>query len=210
MKKKHAIPTGVIILLAIVYFLAKPYLSPSNTGSSTPIPNNNPVATLAPGSASSVSDNTSTSGSGIQPSDWGNRKKTSGCIINGKFPDKACSPGAIFPNVTKADVCKSGYSSGVRNVPDSEKNEVYAEYGIKSHSPGQYEVDHYISLEIGGSNDIANLFPEAASPKPGFHEKDKVENYLHDQVCSGAITLLEAQTKISSNWLAVYNTLPNQ
>lgn len=40
----------------------------------------------------------------------------------------------------------------------------------------------------GGSNNIANLWPEAASPKPGFHEKDQVENYLHDQVCSGAIS----------------------
>ena len=40
--------------------------------------------------------------------------------------------------------------------------------------------------------------PEAASPTPGFHQKDKVENYLHDQVCSGAISLPEAQKEIAT------------
>src|SRR5262249_47767338 len=32
-------------------------------------------------------------------------------------------------------------------------------------------------------------------------------NYLHDQVCSGAMTLAEAQRLIAINWLAVYNSL---
>jgi hypothetical protein len=133
--------------------------------------------------------------------------KTSGCQVNGKLADLACTPGAIIPTATKDQICVSGYSSSVRNVPTSEKNQVYQEYGIYSHTTGQYEVDHDISLELGGSNDIANLWPEAASPKPGFHEKDKVENYLHSQVCSGAISLKEAQIEITTNWLAVYNRM---
>ena len=33
-----------------------------------------------------------------------------------------------------------------------------------------------MSLELGGSNDIKNLWPEAALPTPGFHEKDAVED----------------------------------
>ena len=98
----------------------------------------------------------------------------------------------------------------MRDVPDSVKNKVYAEYGIKTHTTGQYEVDHFVSLELGGSNDISNLWPEAAKPTPGFHEKDKVENYLHDQVCSGAMTLQEAQVQIATNWLEVYNSMPNK
>jgi hypothetical protein len=123
--------------------------------------------------------------------------------------DKTCTPGAIFPNATKAQICTSGYSSSVRNVPYSEKQQVYAEYGIFHHSSGQYEVDHLISLELGGSNDISNLWPEAAYPKPGFHQKDSVENYLHDQMCSGAISLKDAQNEIATNWLGVYNHMPS-
>ncbi len=98
----------------------------------------------------------------------------------------------------------------MRNVPYSEQEQAYAEYGIQYHSLGQYEVDHLIPLELGGLNDISNLWPEAASPKPGFHEKDQVENYLHDQVCSGAMSLQDAQTQIATNWLAVYHSMPSQ
>lgn len=135
---------------------------------------------------------------------WGRPTKTSGCRINGPLQDQACTPGDVLPNATKNDICQPGYARSVRNVPTSEKDQVYAEYGIPSHQPGEYEVDHLVSLELGGSNDISNLWPEAAAPKPGFHEKDQVENYLHDQVCAGAISLQAAQQQIATNWLAVY------
>lgn len=138
----------------------------------------------------------------------GHQTKTTGCQASSGMPDGACTPGAVFPNVTADEVCKSGYATSVRDVPESEKEQVYAEYGIASHTAGQYEVDHLVSLELGGSNDVSNLWPEAASPSPGFHEKDRVENYLHDQVCSGAISLAQAQQEIATNWLAVYNQMP--
>lgn len=158
------------------------------------------------GSGNTGSGNTNSGSSGTTPN-WGVQTKTSGCLAQGKLPDLACTPGAIITTATKAKICVSGYSSSVRNVPTSEKSQVYAEYGIRSHTTGQYEVDHDVSLELGGSNDIANLWPEPASPKPGFHEKDKVENYLHSQVCSGAISLKQAQIEIATNWLAVYNSM---
>jgi hypothetical protein len=152
---------------------------------------------------------TSTSTTGGTPN-FGVQTKTSDCMAHNGLADSACTPGAILATGTKDAICKSGYAKSVRNVPDSEKNQVYAEYGIKRHTPGQYEVDHLVSLELGGSNDISNLWPEAASPKPGFHEKDKVENYLHDQICSGAISLQQAQKEIATNWLAVYNQMQNK
>ena len=162
------------------------------------------------GSVSITAPPTTTTPSTASQPHWGVQTKTSGCVAHGGLPDSACTPGAIFPDATKADVCRSGYSKSVRNVPQSEKNQVYAEYSISSHGPGQYEVDHLVSLELGGSNDIANLWPEAASPQPGFHQKDAVENYLNSQVCSGAISLQEAQVEIATNWLAVYNRMPNK
>jgi hypothetical protein len=131
----------------------------------------------------------------------GVQTKTSGCVISGALPDKSCTPGAIFATATKDKICISGYSSSVRNVSESTKGAVYREYGITSHTSGQYEVDHLISLELGGSNDISNLWPEPASPVPGFHEKDKVENELHSKVCNGTMSLTTAQIGIASNWL---------
>lgn len=147
---------------------------------------------------------TSTDGTSHQ---FGVQTKTTGCQAHNGLPDSACTPGALMPNVTVNQICTSGYSSSVRNVPTSEKDQVYAEYGIASHYAGEYEVDHLVSLELGGSNDIANLWPELASPTPGFHQKDQVENYLHSQVCSGQLDLAKAQQEISTNWLAVYSQM---
>ncbi len=147
---------------------------------------------------------------GNAPHTIGHRTKTSGCVVNGALPDAACTPGAILADATTDQICTPGYSKNVRNVSTQEKDQVYREYGIKSHTVGEYEVDHLISLELGGSNGIANLWPEAAEPRPGFHEKDKVENYLHDQVCNGKMSLQEAQYEIATDWMSVYNRMPGK
>jgi hypothetical protein len=87
----------------------------------------------------------------------------------------------------------------------------FTEYGFTYPQPrGAFEVDHLIPLELGGDNTIANLWPEAAEPTPGFHEKDKVENYLHRQVCSGAMSLADAQRQIATDWLKVWKRIEGQ
>ena len=130
-----------------------------------------------------------------------------GCVARDSRPDPRCTPGTVFSGVTPQKICVTGYTRTVRNVPASEKAEVFAEYGITSHAPGQYEVDHLISLELGGNNDISNLWPEAAAPVPGFHQKDVLENYLHDKVCSGALSLQTAQHEIATNWIGAYDAM---
>jgi hypothetical protein len=155
-----------------------------------------------------------TSGTPSAPStkepNWGVQTKTTGCKANGGLQDFACTPGDIIKSATKSQICTPGYAGSVRNVPQSLKNKVYAAYGVKTRKPGQYEVDHLVSLQLGGSNDISNLWPEINAPKPGFHEKDRVENYLHDQLCKGKMTLKQVQIAIATNWLAVYDKMPNK
>jgi hypothetical protein len=128
------------------------------------------------------------------------------CRLRGPLPDRGCTPGAIFRLATRRQVCVPGYSKRVRNVPQSRKDAVYAAYGIKRHFNGQDgEAGHLVSLEPGGSNSTANLFPEAASPTPGSHEKDRLENRLHSDLCSGEISLRKAQHLIARNWVAAYH-----
>lgn len=119
------------------------------------------------------------------------------------LPDPNLTPGDVF-SVTTAQICVSGYSSSVRSVSTATKNEVYADYHIASHVSGQYEVDHLIPLELGGSNSIKNLWPEPAQPEPGFHQKDLLENKLHALVCAGALDLGVAQRAIATNWYTAY------
>jgi hypothetical protein len=141
------------------------------------------------------------------------RTRTSGCKL-GPSPDRRCSPGAYYSELTKAVVCSASFhTSSIRNVPQSEKYAVEEEYGLAPRAYGStMEIDHIVSLELGGSNDIANLFPEMANAHPGYHVKDKLENKLHALVCSGQMSLGSAQTQIAANWRGlyrrVYGTVP--
>jgi len=93
-------------------------------------------------------------------------------------PDRACSPGAYYAKLTRQVICSPEFrTSAIRDVPDSERFAAEAAYGLK---PGHYgkmlEIDHIIPLELGGSNDIANLFPENLHAAPGYRLKDRLEN----------------------------------
>lgn len=70
------------------------------------------------------------------------------------------------------------------------------------HPPGKAtddELDHYIPLELGGCPDcLANLWLEPLE-SPGAHEKDRVENYLHKEVCRDHMSLAEAQRLITQD-----------
>ena len=119
--------------------------------------------------------------------------------------DLRVTPGVTF-HVTVVQICRSGYATSVRDVPESEKNQAYAEYGITHHTTDQYEVDHLISLELGGSNAIGNLWPERNDrPKGYLNSKDILENRLHDLVCDGKVGLASAQKAIATNWVSAYH-----
>ena len=136
-------------------------------------------------------------------SSYGVQNKTSGCTANQALPDPACTAGAVF-SVGTTTICTVGYTIQVRDVPLSVKKQVFTEYGIDYSLHANYEVDHLISLELGGSNDISNLWPESYLISDGSHSKDGFENYLHNKVCKGIISLTEAQREISTDWLTYY------
>jgi hypothetical protein len=126
--------------------------------------------------------------------------------LNGDLPDPVKTPGAIFSFATAKMVCEPGWAKRHRNVTEEEKRQVYAEYGIAHHKPGDYEVDHLISLEIGGNNQISNLWPQSFITHPwNAHVKDKLENKLHELVCKGELELAVAQKAISTNWIDAYH-----
>jgi peptidoglycan hydrolase-like protein with peptidoglycan-binding domain len=141
-------------------------------------------------------------------STYGHQTKTTACLANTALPDPACTPGAILTTDVPT-VCTPGYTKTVRDVPLSEAQKVFAEYGIPYSDHGNYEVDHLISLELGGSNDISNLWPEPHANPFGSFVKDQLENHLHAQVCSGAITIQAAQDAIASNWTTANNAMPH-
>ncbi|MEU3788036.1 hypothetical protein [Streptomyces sp900129855] len=134
--------------------------------------------------------------------------------------DPQCTPGAISPAVTQANlkstICrKGGYTSGVRPstyVTGKEKKLNAASYGYTGNM-GDAEYDHLISLQLGGDpNDPRNLWVEPADPghKKGSgvnNVKDPMETKLHTAVCAGKVTLAQAQQAIATDWTTALPTL---
>jgi hypothetical protein len=108
----------------------------------------------------------------------------------GREPRPRLLPGAYYSKLTKSVICSAGFHTGdVRDVPESEKFAVEREYGL---APGHYgrtfEIDHLVSLELGGSNQV----------------KDRLENRLHDLVCAGSMRLRVVQREMAWNWQGLY------
>ena len=135
------------------------------------------------------------------------------------LPDPSVTPGAIAIS-SKTTVCTTKWGKDARHVTAAMKKQVYAQYGT---APGSgvcawktrttkagktvreaCEVDHLISRELGGADDVNNLWPQPYTQHPGAHEKDWLENSLHKEVCSEQTTLEEAQHEIVTDWYAAY------
>ncbi len=127
------------------------------------------------------------------------------------LPDPHCTPGAIDPTVTPADIqstiCADGWTETVRppeSITEPEKEASLAAYGDAG-PLHNYEYDHLVPLELGGAgNDPRNLWPEpGATPNP----KDDLENRMRSMVCAGEISLAAAQREIAADWVTAYHRL---
>jgi hypothetical protein len=125
-------------------------------------------------------------------------------------PDPRLTPGAVFPNTTVAEICRSGYARQERDVSISMKIQVFRAYRVR-YVPGRFTVDHLVPLELGGANVgrdartgrvvvTANLWPQPNFGQATAAVKDRLENYLHDELCAGRIGLREAQLEIAHDW----------
>ena len=130
------------------------------------------------------------------------------------LPDPNCTPGAINPQVTQADIdstiCSSGFTSTIRppeSVTEPEKAASAAAYGYTG-SLHVAEYDHLVPLELGGDpNDAANLWvepPDDPDATSFANTKDALEDRLNRLVCEGRLPLASAQLAIAGNWVWAY------
>jgi hypothetical protein len=129
-------------------------------------------------------------------------------------PDSKCTPGATNPTVSIAVLQDPRFRTGpcVRDgaTTPSQKAATYSWYGLEHPANNRgasqvCELDHLVSLELGGADTLNNLWPQCGPDATTlnqryFKQKDMVENYLAAQVRDGKIDLASAQRGISSNW----------
>jgi hypothetical protein len=113
------------------------------------------------------------------------------------MPIHAKTPGDVAQH-SEAVVCRLGEARRERAVSYRTRDRVYLAYGIpRGHRKGLYRIDHLIPLELGGSNRPSNLWPQTYADSK---RKDRVEDELHEAVCTGAMTLDAAQRAIARDW----------
>lgn len=125
-----------------------------------------------------------------------------------QLPNPKLTPGAIRTTDAKA-ICSASFTTrDERHTTAAMKRQVCQAYGIKDCPKAKVvEIDHACPLELGGADEIGNLWVQLAKYKdgsPGYHQKDALENKLHKLVCSGKMTLKDAQSCILTNWIACY------
>ena len=199
---------GAIGLLVIVALT----LTGCSTGAVSATGANSTTPTAAEGTSSTMpSDSSSPSPSAtevgaeiVEPS--------SGAIL----PNSVRTPGATNADVTQADIdstiCVRGWTATIRPpaayTTGLKKQQLASGYTRGGDTAtGDYEEDHLISLELGGSpTSTLNLWPEPYSSPDGARVKDQLENKLRALVCAGTLQLATAQHAIAINWWAAYET----
>ena len=124
-------------------------------------------------------------------------------MVRVSIPEPSLTPGAAVA-ASREQLCTAGLSKN-RAVPAALRKRVFEEYGIPTAEPQAYEVDYLITPALGGSDDIHNLWPQSYSSAVwNARVKDRLEDRLHDMVCSGNLDLATAQHDLASDWIAAY------
>jgi hypothetical protein len=138
------------------------------------------------------------------------------CSAVGKdltLPDPALTPG-VSRALSIKTICTIKWGRDARHVTAAMKKQVFESYGlsgnndescVKDASGRHCEVDHLISRELGGADDVKNLWPQPYGTKPwNAVLKDRVENRLHKEVCAKTISLSQAREEIKTDWRVPY------
>ena len=130
------------------------------------------------------------------------------------LPDNELTPGVARRELTREIICRTQWGKDERHVTDAMKKSVFQAYGLSGNDDSpcvpdkngrRCEVDHLISRELGGADDVRNLWPEPYGTQPwNAARKDRVENRLHKEVCAGNISLEEARKEIVKDWRIPY------
>ncbi len=122
------------------------------------------------------------------------------------IPDDQLTPGAIG-STDETIICTPGYSATVRLPFNYERRlEVFQRYRLSYVPWPKAEDDHRVPLELGGADVPANLWPQSGTTCPwSFHIKDRLENYIHAQVCTHhTLTIQQAQAIFLGDWTQFY------
>lgn len=116
----------------------------------------------------------------------------------GNRPITTLTPGNVATTLA-TDVCTPGWASAHRRALSLAQKQTIARAYVLLPAQRVAEWDHLVSLELGGGNGVANIWPQLS--RADSSRKDRLENLLHRLVCGGRLSLFSAQARIRQYWL---------
>jgi hypothetical protein len=123
-------------------------------------------------------------------------------------------PGVVRGGLTVQTICATKWGTDERHVTSAMKRQVFQSYHVTGIDDlacvaddhgARREIDHLISRELGGADDVKNLWPQPYGSKPwNARLKDRVENRLNVEICHGWLSLNEARRPIPTDWREAY------
>ena len=108
--------------------------------------------------------------------------------------------GLPFPPITPGERIPAGGPNYWLEAPITEevKQKVFSAYGIGPVDAQSYVIIRLIPVELGGTENPANLFPTT----PWFQSlKSRLDQRLIELVKGGRLTLLQAEAELKDNWV---------
>lgn len=121
----------------------------------------------------------------------------------GDLPDLSLTPGVARTDLTDEQICKTKWGKDHRAVTSAMKKQVFLAYGFEKQNKDARcpcEIDHLLSRELGGADDVKNLWPQPYTGTWNAHMKDRLENRLHKEMCAGKLKLEETHQLLTDDW----------
>lgn len=137
----------------------------------------------------------------------------SGAAQAENLPVQMMTPGDVS-NTSRDEICHPDYGRSAAEVPAKLRYRVLINYGLGGYDHAGFctgssgcVIDHLVSVELGGSNDIRNLWPLPSEGPWNAADKRRLAAELHARVCAGTLPLAQAQAMLAGDWITAYRTL---
>jgi hypothetical protein len=118
-------------------------------------------------------------------------------------PNLQVTPGGV--SITDAGTVCNGARRVTRPpIVKAQRDDLLTAYNIPVKELGRYRFDYLVPLEIGGSTAQTNLWPMSLRGGIGFHEKAKLNSRIRVAVCTGQISLSDAQKGMVTDWFQLW------
>jgi len=123
-------------------------------------------------------------------------------LASAQLPDSLKTPGDTG-RLNKEQICAPGFVASATPVPTWARSAALEGYGIRPETYSS-QLDHLVPVSLGGTNSPDNLYPFHPNGAFTLEAKQALAAKILDMVCTGEISLKDAQKAFRKDWTKAY------